>query len=240
MTAITIPTIKPLSKQDTLKYANPKRMAEIGRDVTDTLNANPRVQWLESPHVQLYVCQNFLSDKDCDLLVNMIDADSQPSTLYEGTEKEGYRTSDSCNVDPHDPDIKRIDQMICDLMGIPPSHSEILQGQRYKVSQEFKDHHDFFHESEQYWPTEARAGGQRTWTAMAYLNEPEEGGGTAFPQLTYSVAPRKGMLLMWNNMGIDGKPNLNTLHAGTPVISGTKYIITKWFRLNAWRGAPTN
>ena len=211
-------------------------MAQIGLQVTDTLNANPRVQWLESPHAQLYVCQNFLSPADCNLLIGMIDADSRPSTLYEGTEREGYRTSNSCDVDPGDEDIQRIDQSICDLMGIEAARSEILQGQRYKPGQEFKDHHDFFHESEQYWPKEARAGGQRTWTAMAYLNEPEEGGGTAFPQLDYTVEPRKGMLLIWNNMQRDGKPNLNTLHAGRPVVTGVKYVITKWFRLNKWGG----
>jgi prolyl 4-hydroxylase len=175
--------IPKLSKKQMLRYANPKRIVELGEQVTDTLNANPHVQWLESPHVQLFVHQNFLSDADCTFLINAIDADSQPSTLYEGTEQEGFRTSDSCNVDAHDPDIKRIDKSICDLMGIPSSNSEILQGQRYKVGQQFKDHHDFFHESERYWPVEARAGGQRTWTVMAYLNEPDAGGGTAFPQL---------------------------------------------------------
>ena len=51
----------------------------------------------------------------------------------------------------------------------------------------------------------------------------------------YVVEQRRGMLLIWNNMGLDGKPNENTLHAGSPVIRGTKYIITKWFRLNRWR-----
>jgi prolyl 4-hydroxylase len=46
------------------------------------------------------------------------------------------------------------------------------------------------------------------------------------------------MLLIWNNMALDGTPNLNTLHAGKPVEQGTKYIITKWFRLNRWQGSP--
>lgn len=227
---------RAFSKKETLKYTSPKRMAELGRTVAETLNAHPRVQWLETPYAQLYVHQNFLTDADCDLLIRMIEANSQPSTLYKGTEREGYRTSYSCNVDPEDSDIQRIDQSICDLMGIPLSHSEILQGQRYQPGQEFKDHHDYFHEAENYWKNEGPNGGQRTWTAMAYLNEPEEGGATAFPSLEYSVEPRKGMLLMWNNMGPDGTPNHNTLHAGTPVVKGTKYIITKWFRLNRWRG----
>ena len=72
---------------------------------------------------------------------------------------------------------------------------------------------------------------------MAYLNEPEKGGATAFPQLQYQVEPRRGMLLIWNNMSRDGKPNIDTLHAGTAVEQGTKYIITKWFRLNEWQKA---
>ena len=225
-----------LSKQENLKYANPKKLAELGRSVADRLNVHPQVQWLESPHVQFFVHQNFLSDADCGMLIDMIETDSQPSNLYKGTEREGYRTSDSCNVDIANPEIRRIDDSICDLMGLPNTHSEVLQGQRYRVGQEFKDHHDFFHESEPYWKFEATNGGQRTWTAMVYLNEPEEGGATAFPQLEYQVEPRKGMLLTWNNMGLDGRPNLNTLHAGTPVVKGTKYIITKWFRFNRWKG----
>ena len=71
---------------------------------------------------------------------------------------------------------------------------------------------------------------------MAYLNVPEAGGATYFPMLKYGIEPRRGMLLIWNNMDKDGKPNLYSLHAGTPVEAGTKYIITKWFRMNKWRG----
>lgn len=225
-----------MSQKADNKYLNPKRLSETGRSVTAKLNAHPNVQWLESPHAQLFVCQNFLSDADCKFLIDIIDANSQPSSLYKGTEREGYRTSHSCNVDPYDPEIERIEHALSDLLGIENSHSEVLQGQRYHVGQEFKDHHDYFHISENYWKKEAPNGGQRSWTAMVYLNEPEAGGATAFPQLEYEVAPRKGMLLTWNNMGPDGKPNPNTLHAGTPVVEGTKYIITKWFRLNRWKG----
>ena len=218
------------------KYNSPRRLAAIGDEVAARLNAHPRVQWLESPYVQLYACQNFLEPADCQLLIDMIDADAKPSSLYKGTEIEGYRTSYSCNVDTHDADIVRIEQKIADLLGIDNDHSEVLQGQRYSPGQEFKDHHDWFYETEGYWRKEAPNGGQRSWTAMVYLNEPEEGGGTAFPQLEYEVAPRAGMLLTWNNMTPEGHPNEHTLHAGTPVVRGTKYIITKWFRLNRWQG----
>ena len=35
---------------------------------------------------------------------------------------------------------------------------------------------------------------------------------------------------IWNNMDADGQPNPHTLHQGTPVTSGAKAIVTKWFR----------
>ena len=170
-----------MSRKTDIKYRNPKRLADIGSAVTARLNAHPNVQWLESPHAQLFVCQNFLSDADCQLLIDIIDADAQPSSLYKGTEREGFRTSYSCNVDPYDPDIERIEYAISDLLGLENTHSEVLQGQRYNEGQQFKDHHDYFHISENYWQLEALNGGQRSWTAMVYLNEPEEGGATAFP-----------------------------------------------------------
>jgi prolyl 4-hydroxylase len=83
------------------------------------------------------------------------------------------------------------------------------------------------------------SGGQRTWTAMIYLNDVEEGGATWFPQAGLRVAPRKGLLLAWNNMAPDGSPNTRTLHEGMPVVEGTKYIITKWFRESPWGTRPS-
>src|SRR3546814_20103388 len=70
---------------------------------------------------------------------------------------------------------------------------------------------------------------------MIYLNTMEEGGETTFPALGFGVSPRAGLLLMWNNMRPDGSPNPATLHEATPVDSGRKYVVTKWFRENPWR-----
>ena len=77
-------------------------------------------------------------------------------------------------------------------------------------------------------------GGQRTWTAMVYLNDVEEGGATWFPRAGIRVSPRRGLLLAWNNMNPDGSPNPATLHEGMAVVSGVKYIVTKWFREATW------
>ncbi|PMZ61406.1 oxygenase, partial [Pseudomonas sp. FW306-2-11AA] len=81
---------------------------------------------------------------------------------------------------------------------IDPVHGETMQGQRYAVGQHFRAHFDYFNEAQPYWPKMVETGGQRTWTAMIYLNDVEEGGATWFPTIGIRVAPKKGLLLTWN------------------------------------------
>jgi prolyl 4-hydroxylase len=213
---------------------DPARLARIGDLVTKRLKTNPLVQRVEHDDAQLYIYQGFLGPSDCKMLIDKIDADAIPSSLYKGTEQPGFRTSYSCHLSRWDYDIGRIEDRISDTLGIENDYAETMQGQRYYIGQEFKSHHDFFHPSQNYWSDEGPAGGQRTWTAMIFLNEPEEGGNTDFPHLGLGIRPQSGMMLMWNNMSRDGTMNYKTLHAGTPILKGKKYIITKWYRQNNW------
>jgi prolyl 4-hydroxylase len=213
---------------------DPAKLAKIGNHVTQRLNANPLVQQIECPDLQLYIYQGFLGPRDCKLLIKKINTDAVPSTLYKGTEQAGFRTSYSCHLNRWDADIARIEARMSDTLGIHNDFAETMQGQRYQVGQEFKSHHDFFHPSQSYWQSERNSGGQRSWTAMIFLNEPNEGGATEFPHVGIGVRPQAGMMLIWNNMKPDGTLNYKTLHTGTPVIKGVKHIITKWYRQNDW------
>jgi prolyl 4-hydroxylase len=214
------------------KNNNPIKLAQIGALVSERLNNSTFVHPVDHPAAQLYLYPDFISPTVCDQLMALIDADAIPSTLYDPTAiKEGFRTSYSCNF-KLDPIVTKIETRLCNVMGIPNQFAETMQGQRYLVGQQFKPHHDFFHTNQEYWEKECQNGGQRTWTAMIFLNEPEEGGHTDFPTLGFSIKPQRGMLLMWNNMNPDGTENHSTLHAGMPVIEGAKYVITKWYRQN--------
>jgi prolyl 4-hydroxylase len=146
----------------------------------------------------------------------------------------GYRTSFTGNLDSFDEFILKLQQRLDDLLGIDHCNGETIQGQRYQQGQQFRAHYDWFDPHSAIWQQEHRCGGQRAFTAMAYLNPVEEGGATAFPDLGISVAPRPGTLLIWNNADLDGVPNPLTLHAGNPVTRGVKYIITKWYRCGRW------
>ena len=126
--------------------------------------------------------------------------------------------------------VADVDERIAALVGLDQGYGEPLQGQRYEVGQEFRDHADFFYVDQPYWLDYEPHGGQRTWTAMIYLAEPAAGGGTKFPLIDLEIEPVLGRLLVWNNMMPDGSPNPWTLHAGLPVEGGSKYIVTKWYR----------
>jgi prolyl 4-hydroxylase len=232
----SIPPSSPDATPPTAFDANndPALLAKIGAHVTRRLAANPAVQRVECPDLQLYLYQAFLSFTDCKMLIDKIDAEAIPSTLYKGTEIEGFRTSSSCNLNRWDADIERLEKRMSQVMGIDNSYAETMQGQRYKVGQEFKAHHDFFHPAQSYWEKEGPSGGQRTWTAMIFLNEPEQGGATEFSHLGIGIRPATGMMLIWNNVNLDGTLNYKSLHTGTPVIAGEKHIITKWYRQNNW------
>ena len=213
-----------------------KVRAAYGRDVAARLDRDPYARRADLTNAQFYFVDNFLDDQQCDALIDLIDKDRRPSTLLTDKGRSDFRTSDSCDMHRWADGVQPIDEAIADLLGIFPDYGETMQGQRYAPGQLFRAHHDYFHESESYWPKMRDSGDQRTWTAMIYLNDVEEGGATWFPQAGIRVSPKRGLLLTWNNMAPDGCPNPATIHEGMPVTAGVKYIVTKWFREASWIG----
>ena len=220
-------------KKATAPAKSPVR-AEFGQTVAARLDADPAATRVDMDTAQVYHCDHFLSSEECDALIALIDAGRRPSTLLSDKADTGFRTSESCDLDRWSPDVQPIDEAIAAMLGIDPHYGETMQGQRYAPGQRFKAHHDYFHQGESYWDAMQAQGGQRTWTAMVYLNDVAEGGATWFPQAGIRIAPRRGLLLTWNNMNNDGTPNDMTIHEGMPVVDGVKYIVTKWFRERIW------
>lgn len=208
--------------------------AEIGARVAQRLKADPAVHRIVIDGVQAYCRPDFLNAAQCRRLIALIDANRRPSTLLSDEAKPDFRTSESCDMDRWSPDVRPVDEAFAALLGLDPAQGETMQGQRYAPGQHFRAHHDFFFRTESYWKKATAEGGQRTWTAMLYLNDVDEGGATWFPQAGIRVAPKRGLALIWNNMSADGSPNPLTVHEGMPVVRGVKYIVTKWFREGNW------
>jgi prolyl 4-hydroxylase len=207
---------------------------EIGAYVRDRLSRTPNALKIPALGLDLFVVRAFLTPKECQQVIGLIDKDRVPSGLLAPSADPEFRTSESCNLRLADPVNLKVQHKIDMLMGIDGRHGETIQGQRYAAGQQFKEHHDFFYTSEPYWPEQERQGGQRTWTAMIFLNEPEAGGQTWFTKANVRVTPRTGNLLAWNNLDEFGQPNPYSLHTGMAVGAGVKYIITKWYRERPW------
>jgi len=84
--------------------------------------------------------------------------------------------------------------------------NELFRFYKYQPGQEFKKHRD---------QSYIRADGEASYyTLMIYLNENYEGGETTFNNLT--IQPKKGLALVFLH---------NLEHGGSPVKSGSKYVL---------------
>ena len=209
-------------------------LARLGAIVRKRLAANPKIYTFETKKAEIFALAGFLSKAECAQMREAIDAVAQPSKAFDNPYGESHRTSYSGDVDAWDPFVRKIQRRFDDLLGIPGEFGETIQGQRYEPGQEFRSHYDWFRTEADYWRVEKDNGGQRSWTAMVFLNEVEEGGTTEFGDLGLSIEPKQGVLLAWNNATPEGLPNKWTAHAGAPVVKGVKYIITKWYRVRKW------
>ena len=194
------------------------------------LAATPAVQRVPTRELELFIVRDFLDIAICAAIIERIDERRRPSEIADDQGIANFRTSETCDLDPGDSVVAEVDRRISDLLGLPLDASEPIQGQRYAPGQEFKPHTDTFEPGGYDFYVNTAESGQRTWTAMVYLNRPDDGGATRFKLIGKTVQPETGKLLAWNNLLPDGRPNPATLHQGMKVRRGTKYILTKWFR----------
>lgn len=184
------------------------------------------------------VIENFLTLEECLYYISMIDKNHTRSGVTshgrERTTTSDYRTSSTCSFPIKDEKVVQLKERISKIVDLPIENGESLQGQLYKPGEYFKEHTDYFDPGS--YENHCLSSGQRLKTLMIYLNEDVEGGGTHFKRLNKTFYPTTGTALLWDNV-IDGKTNPDSLHEGMPVNSGSKYIITSWWRENEWNGA---
>lgn len=201
-----------------------KEQAVFPHEATTIFTKDREVQILcrfEEPLV--VVLGNVLSDEECDNLIELSKDQLNRSKIGMDHEQSGIRTSSGTFLAERDnPIISQIEKRISDIMGISIEHGEDLQILRYLPGQEYKPHLDYFQTPS---VTNNRIG-----TLVMYLNDVEKGGETSFPELKLTVPPRKGTAVYFEYFYADKALNEKTLHAGTPVIAGEKWVATKWMR----------
>ncbi len=168
---------------------------------------------------RVVILGGLLSDQECDALI----AAARPrlsrsltvATQTGGSEVNPDRTSQGMFFQRGESElVARIEARIARLIRWPVENGEGIQ---------------VLHGT----ATIVKRGGQRVGTVVMYLSEPEKGGGTSFPDVFFEVAPKRGNAVFFSYER--PHPSTKTLHGGSPVIEGEKWIATKWLREREFR-----
>ncbi len=182
---------------------------------------------------EVVVFKNLLSDAECDALMEQAKPRLSTSlTVDVATGDEllhAARTSEGMFFERGESDVvQRVENRIAKLLRWPVKNGEGLQVLRYSRGGEYLPHYDYFDPVEAGTPKLLERGGQRVATLIMYLQSPEDGGATVFPDLNLQVTPTRGRAVFFSY----AEPTAASLslHGGAPVLAGHKWIATKWLR----------
>jgi len=219
--AISILSITP--------YVDPN-FDENEQEYTARFNSNPELK-------NLKVYNDFLSDEECRHIIELSEARFSRSKLMDNENIVDYgRTSYSAElVLPNDPILDDIRSRAAKLIDIPPTNFEYFQCVSYERTQEYMSHFDTFDEHTENGRRTIEQNGQRKYTLLVYLNDAFEGGSTYFPNLDVKIQPKKGRVVVFNNLDHNEKVLSAAYHAGLPVTTGRKYALNIWVRTKPFR-----
>ena len=205
-----------------------------------------------SDEINLWIFDNFATSEECQELLDLAnkkgyqasevqsldDTTVEPSSGGIGSKKVIARNSSTSfvgNIENENKDIlntftRNAKNALKSLGKNGPGDQvdnveiEGLQVQRYLPGQKYNPHYDTFEDKE--------STQQRWWTVMIYLGPDDglEGGSTYFPKIEKHVNPKQGRAVIWNNLDSYFCRDVKTLHMGSEVKKGTKYVVTIWFR----------
>ncbi|NUZ05342.1 2OG-Fe(II) oxygenase [Piscinibacter koreensis] len=184
-------------------------------------------------HPRVVVFSNLLTPAECDEIIalgSMRLARSETVETETGSsEVSDARTSDGMFFERGEFEVcARIEARIATLLGWPVENGEGLQVLRYRPGAEYKPHYDYFDPERPGTPAILKRGGQRVASLVCYLNTPDRGGATIFPDVGLAVAPIRGNAVFFSYDR--PHPSTRSLHGGAPVIEGEKWVATKWLR----------
>ncbi|KAK3032898.1 hypothetical protein RJ639_034946 [Escallonia herrerae] len=193
----------------------------------------------------------FATAEQCESIIKMAKIHLAPSSLAlrKGETAEntkGIRTSSGMFISASEDTtgiLDLIEEKIARATLIPRTHGEAFNVLRYEIGQRYNSHYDAFNPAE-YGPQNS----QRIASFLLYLSDVEEGGETMFPfenglnmDANYDyrkctglkVRPRQGDGLLFYSLFPNGTIDQTSLHGSCPVISGQKWVATKWIRNQA-------
>lgn len=123
-----------------------------------------------------------------------------------------------------------IQERMAKACGMPRAHMEGYSVLFYRPGEEFSAHVDYYDPATLDGRREIEEHGQRRFTFLVYLNDNYEGGETDFPELGIRRKGKAGEALYFVNADNNDKGDPRTLHAGLPVQSGNKWVLSQYVR----------
>ncbi len=192
----------------------------------------------EAPRIEVH--DAFATDEECAHIIELARANMDSASIInaegESVENNLRRTADIGWVYTDEtPIVGKLVARVSELAGMPAKNCERIQVVHYDVGGKYTPHLDTFKAD----PSNAhyKRSGQRLKTGLLYLHEPGKGGATSFPKVKAKVKPKVGRLTLFDLVQPGtAEPDLNSVHAGTPVWSGEKWACNFWFCERAVKG----
>ena len=199
------------------------------------LAATPPVTVLhEDPRI--LAVERFASPEACDWIAERAKPRLEPARTYNalkgGRDYNDIRTNTGTAFGLWNSDlvVQLMRARIAVAAGVDVARFEPVNVLHYDPGQQFDRHFDFIDPTVAHFAEDLARRGQRTATALLYLNEGYEGGETEFPRLELRHKGAKGDLMIFFNLDAEGRPDERTLHAGTPPTAGEKWVLSQWIR----------
>lgn len=177
------------------------------------------------------VFRDAVAPEICEYLIAHAAPRLGPSLVYNpqggGMMHDPLRTSKTASLSPIDLDLALIGlcRAIADAADAPHENGEFLSVLHYLPGQQYRPHFDTIPPG----PDFDRSG-QRTKTAILFLNDDYAGGETHFTAPDLKFRGARGDLLVFSSLNAMGAVDVAARHAGMPVNAGEKWIVTRWFR----------
>lgn len=234
-----LPRPEHISVVDSKELLGAEEYARTRADVNEKGMPTSLRAFVISRDPKMTVVPHFMSDVECEHLINLVDGYWMPSLVGQATNSTDAeyskgdlentlsktRTSWSCMMRYAQTSVvEHLEHRLSALTGLPTTQLERMNMVRYAPGELFNEHHD---------------GKFRPMTVFVYLNDLAEGdeqGDTFFPYLGLSFRPRRGTAVMWYNAENDtGQEDSRMLHAGRAPTKGVKYGVNCFFNVNHMR-----
>ena len=180
----------------------------------------------EAPRV--WTVENFASAELCAWLIGRARGRTTRAKVFDGktVSVDGKRSNSSFGVDVIEAGI--VGQLLrFRIMGattLSVTHMEPPHILYYAQGEEFAPHYDAL-----YINAPASEDSDRQVTFLLYLNDGYDGGELAFVRTGFRHKGAVGDGVFFTNM-VGGKPDPLSEHAGLPVTSGEKWLLSQWIR----------